>query len=195
MYLSQQIVEQAIERIKDVHSFFGIDFLVAKIADLPVGKTKSVSLDSVTRAFMDQYYKPFENSERYYPYYQPDRNKKWWSAKYPGSTSQTRRTRGRWSEPFIHDTDNPQLWGWQSNYLEIIKRELQRILKGRKIPAFYMAAWLYRNKDWPDDTTPMDLVNAFLEDFKIKPKEASILELLLNKNNKKSPQIFTDKLR
>lgn len=175
MYLSQQIVEQAIEGIKDVHSFFGIDFLVAKIADLPVGKTKSVSLDTVTRTFMDQYYKPFENSERYYPYYQPNRNKEWWSAKYPGSTSQTRRTRGRWSEPFIHDTDDPQLWGWKSNYLEIIERELQRTLKGRKIPAFYMAVWLYRNKNWPDSTVPTDLINGFLENFQIKPEEASKL--------------------
>ena len=175
MYLSQQIVEQAIEGIKNVHPFFGIDFLVAKIAGLPVGKTKLVSLDSVTRTFMDQYYKPFENSKRYYRYFHPPRNDKWWKPKYPGSTSQTRRTRGRWSVPFIHDTDNPQLWGWQNNYLEVIEHELQRILKGRRIPAFYIAAWLYRNEDWPDDTTPTDLVNAFLGEFKIKPEEATIL--------------------
>jgi len=172
MYLSLEAITEAIKKIQAIHPFFGIDFLAAKKAGLPVGDTIEVRLDSLTRSYMTQYFKPFEFSSFYYGYYE----NKWLPAKYPGSTSQTRRTRGRWSEPFIHNTDLPRIWGWKSDYLDILQRELiDRELKGNKVPVFHLAVWLYRDKDWFEDTTRDDIIFTFMNEFYITSDEASVL--------------------
>lgn len=169
MYLSQELIQKAIEEIKSIHSFYGIDFLAAKSAGLPIGQTISVSMDSVVREHMDKYFKPFAQSERYYRYYKPPKNNKWWTAKYPGSGSQSSRTRGHFSEAFIHDTKNqPRLWGWQPNYLDVLESQLP---KSQKIPVFYLAVWLFRQHEWAQSAMESDIVQKFISEFNISHEE------------------------
>jgi hypothetical protein len=171
MYLNPELVKKAMNAIKDIHPFYGINFLAAKLARLPIGKTIEVSLDGQVREFMDRYFKPYEASKYYYRYYTPPKDDKWWPPKYPGSTSQSTRTRGRLSKSFIHDTARPRLWGWQLDYIQIIKDEL----KGKKIRLFYLAVWILREYVWDEDTTPEDVVSTFIQEFYISQDEVDHL--------------------
>ena len=68
--------------------------------------------------------------------------------------------------------------------MDIIERELiQRELKGRKIPAFYLAIWLFRNQAWAIETASEDIVKVFLDKFGITSEEANqILDLSVPAN-------------
>jgi hypothetical protein len=169
MYLQAEIILRALEELEQLHPFYGITFLVFKKYEIPIGTTKEISIDSLERAFMDEYYKPFEESSWYYRVFRPNNpNKQWLDAKYPGGGSQSTRTRGPIAQSLIHNTDEPLLWGWKQNYVDILS---ERLYRGKKIPVFYLATWLYRQRKWDNNTTPQDIIDTFINEFNITHDE------------------------
>jgi len=62
------------------------------------------------------------------------------------------------------------LWGWDKNYVRVLRGKLERDKKGR-IPIFWLAVWLFREKSWPENTTGNQLVEALLKEFHITQEE------------------------
>jgi hypothetical protein len=186
MYLGKEIVLNALDELEGFHPFYGITFLVFKKHRLPIGTVKEISIDSLERVFMDEFYKPFTESAWYYRVFRPtDRDKKWLDARYPGSGSQSTRTRGKFAQALLHDTrDNSKtIWGWKPNYVEILVGQLS---SKKKIPMFYLAVWLFRQRDWDANTTANDIVDEFVEEFNITKQEIDQLfemEILLDAKN------------
>ncbi|MBI3796337.1 MAG: AAA family ATPase [Deltaproteobacteria bacterium] len=50
-----------------------------------------------------------------------------------------------------------------------------KITSKKRIPAFHLAVWIYRDKDWPDNTKFSDIIELFIEDFHINPEETEVL--------------------
>ena len=46
-------------------------------------------------------------------------------------------------------------WGWTKKYVEFLQGKLKS-----PIPAFYLAAWLFRMRDWPPSTKPATNITA-----------------------------------
>ena len=117
--------------------------------------------------FLDRYYKPNKKSAYYFRIFRiSDKSKFWLGPDYPFSGSQSTRTR-KFGGAFIHHM-NTDVWGWHSDYVQTLKLHLYR---GKPIPAFHLAVWLYREREWPHKTTAEDIVRTVLREFKITKAE------------------------
>jgi len=172
MYISLDQVKQSLEVLESFHPFFGITFLVCKLKNLPVGSTVEFPADAEEREFMEKYYKPDKSSTFYYRVFRPsDKAKQWLAEDYPSSGSQSVRTRGGFSEAFIHERDSI-VWGWQPEYVHRLKMQLR---KGEKIPIFHLAVWLFRSKEWAVNSTRKSIVDSFIVEFNITDEELADL--------------------
>jgi hypothetical protein len=170
MFLRQEIVMEAVDRLSAFHPFFGITFLVCKQRELPVGKMASIPINNAEEDFLRDHYHPDAKSKFYFqPFRTSSRQGRWLSPKYPSSGSQSTRTRGHFAAAFIHKRDTDQ-WGWSQSYVDVLRAKLEQDHSGA-VPAFWLSAWLYRNENWPDSTTPSDIIGALLERFSIDQRE------------------------
>ena len=170
MFLSIYQIEESLEHLKPIHPFYMITFLVCKRDELPVGRATEYGINRAEKEFLDQYYKPVKDSAWYYRVSRVGRKRqRWVDSKYASSASQSTRTRGDLSRAFIHQK-NTNLWGWQPDYVEILKSKLQKG-KAKQIPAFHLAVWLYREHDWPPQTTAKDIADKFFSEFNITESE------------------------
>jgi hypothetical protein len=173
MFIDIQIVKRSLEHLS-FHPFFGITFLVCKKACLPVGKSTSFEINTEEETFLKTHFKPDISSKYYFqPFKTSSRVGPWVSAKYPSSGSQKSRTSGDLKEAFIHEKDTDR-WGWSKNYVNVLKAKLDRDGTG-PVPAFWLAVWLYRDKDWPKGTTQHELIAAFFSEFFIERGEIEAL--------------------
>jgi len=177
MYFTQEHVRESLSHLKAFHSFFGMDFLVGKLGNLPIGGTKAFSYDGKVDEFLRQYYKPDPRSHHFFqPFRTTSKTKQWLSPKYPSSTSQSARTKGDLSHAFLHDKDIAK-WGWKPDYVSVLRRKLERDRKG-KVPAYWLAVWLFRSRGWRDGTTPEMVVQNFIDEFQLtKPEQEELYEL------------------
>jgi hypothetical protein len=172
MFLSIEQISKSLANLESIHPFFGITFLVCKAAKLRVGSAIKFAINAEEKKFLDQYYKPDPNSEYYYRVFRlSDKNKRWLSPKHASSGSQSTRTKRGFAKAFIHDKDT-NIWGWQRDYVEKLRSQLYR---KRSIPAFDLAVWLFRERDWPSETTAKDIVKTFRKDFSITQDELQLL--------------------
>ncbi len=163
MFLSQIQIEESLKAIELVHPFFGISFLVFKRANLPVGKTLSFPINHEEEKFLQQYFRTEPTSKYFYrPFRLSDKEKYWLNPGYPSKGSQKSRT-STFGEAFIHEKGTDK-WGWQPDYVHILKKYLY---KGRPLPAFALATWLFREEDWLSTTTPQKILETFLDRFNI----------------------------
>jgi len=170
MFIDFQIVKRSLEHLRNFHPFFGITFLVCKKARLPVGKSTSFAINTAEETFLKTHYKPDISSKYFFqPFRTSSRAGHWLSPKYPFSGSQSTRTRGDFEKAFIH-LKNTDQWGWSKNYVSVLRAKLERDRAGL-IPVFWLAVWLYRERDWPKGTTQHDLVATFVSEFLIEPEE------------------------
>ncbi len=170
MFISFQQIRTSLKRLEPIHPFFMITFLVCKKHMLPVGQKTEFGINKAEKDFLDAYYKPCSESSWYYRVSRIGPKKQFWiSANYASTSSQSTRTRGELSKAFIHDTDT-SLWGWSKDYLAILDSYIAK-KKMKKIPAFDLATWLFREKQWADDTKHEDIVATLLGDFHISDKE------------------------
>lgn len=172
MYLRREVVFQALERLSNVHPFFGITFLVCKQHKLPVGNMRAFAINNAEGQFLNEYYHPDLKSKYFF---QPFRTSsgRWLSPKYPSSGSQKNRTHGDLAAAFLHERKTA-LWGWAQAYVQVLRRKLD--LDGTdRVPAFWLAVWLYRNREWRSDMTARSIVRTLTEEFFLTKAESDAL--------------------
>jgi energy-coupling factor transporter ATP-binding protein EcfA2 len=166
VFFSLEQIKKSLTKLQPVHPFFGITYLVFKKGNLPVGATTEFPIDARNKEFLDQHYKPDKNSEWYYRVFRiSDKDKLWVASDYPSSGLQSVNTR-TFKDAFIHER-NTEIWGWKPNYVQVLKSHLRKKL----IPAFDLAVWLYKEKNWTENTTADDIINILLDDYSISETE------------------------
>lgn len=180
MYLSVEIVKEALEILKDIHPFYGNTFLACKNGNLPVGRAEPFAIADVEDNFVKKYYQPDKTSEHFYTaFYTIDKTNRWLKLeKYASSTLQKTRTQSVFKDAFIHESRSSD-WGWSLNYLSVLERNLNQNkhdFNGKPVPAFYLAAWLFRDTDWGPNPDWYDLIQKFLSEFDIKD-ETNLFDL------------------
>lgn len=169
-YISKRLVEEALTELKSVHPFFGITYLAYKEMPLPVGRTKSTR--GVEKAFLDRYFRPVEEYPGYFqPFKSTEKTKVWLRPRYPDTGLQSIRTQNIWASRALIHIPRSEDFGWKENYVEILKSGL----RGKRIPAFYLAAWLYYQREWPQDARAEDVLQVFQDQFHITDKESHAL--------------------
>lgn len=172
MFLTIEQIKLALNLLEKYHIFFGTDFLVFKQGNIPVGSMTNFPIDSESRKFMNTYYRPQKSSSYYYrPMRSARKDEKWLTNKFPGGTAQKTRTQSGIASALIHDKDT-QLWGWSNNYVQILQ---SRLGTKEKLPIWALATWLYREHDFDEHITAENLVNKFIDDFRITDEEKRIL--------------------
>ena len=170
MFLDFEVVRRSINELSAFHPFFGITFLVCKLDDLPVGVARPCEINNDERAFLERFYQPDSRSSFFFqPFRTSAREGRWLSPKYPSSGSQSTRTRGDFAAAFIHEK-NTKLWGWRHGYVSVLSKKLSTDKSGR-IPAFWLAVWLYRNERFGGSPNGEQLIARFLDEFRITNEE------------------------
>jgi hypothetical protein len=168
MYLSAEIVEQAIRLLKPrVHPFIGITFLACKEHDLKIGQDEQLSLDNLTRLHLEKYHVLDRGSTFYF---QPFKSSRFWvSQRYPSTGLQTVNTQ-TFGNVFIHTRGTPR-WGFVDGYVQQIKDKLIEIKSDSTFAIDAIAVWIYKNENLLDVGTLDGLVEKFVIDFNITREE------------------------
>jgi hypothetical protein len=173
MYLRPDIVGRAIDELAHLHPFFGITFLVCKKEKLPIGSSQPFLINNAEEVFLKEYYRPNLGSKFFFQPFKTSQGARWLSQRYPSTGSQKTRTAGLLSTAFIHKRAT-NLWGWRSEYVQVLQEKLEQDKTGR-VPAFWLAAWLFRNRDWKPRTRPSDVTLTLLKEFFITETERKSL--------------------
>ena len=173
MFLKTEQIRESLELLKSLHPFYGITFLACKKEQLPVGEAIQFPINLVEKEFLERYFKPDDNSNFYYQVFDiSNPSKRWLSPKYLRSGTQSKRTRGKFANAFIHPTTTE--WGWQTNYIQVLRDNLAKT-GTELIPTFHIAVWLYRNKKWSSNTTAADIIDFLFSEFLINENEKEAL--------------------
>ncbi len=173
MYLSAEAVLKAISILREqVHPFIGITFVACKAFNLPVGHEAEVSIDTLTRAHMDEHHRIDKRSAFFF---QPFKGgARWWvDKKYPSSGLQTINTQ-TFPSAFLH-ARNSKTWGFQNDYLQSIRRVLSERNFSDVIPVDALAVWLFKDDDLGQVSDLEDLVQRFFQRYNISPAEQDAL--------------------
>lgn len=193
MFLKTEQIRESLEPLKALHPFYGITFLVCKKAPLPVGDTIQYPINAKETEFLEEYFKPEQDSKYFYQVFKTSNpSKRWLSPKYASSGSQSTRTRGDLANAFIHPK-NTDIWGWQTNYIEILSEHLNRT-RGDLIPTFHLAVWLYRERNWELNTNAEDIVNTFLKEFFVSAEEERLFDSSVPQANLLGELFQTEKI-
>lgn len=167
-YLSRKQILESLERLGPLNQFFGITFLAAKKARLPIGRTTSISLDALTHAFLDDYFKLHPRSEYYFRVFRFNNARKFWvRPDYSGKGLQKLNT-STFRDAFVHGKGSNE-WGWVSNYVDVLA-------KGRRpLPLFHLSVWFCRKKGFDDHAKREDVSQSFKQTFDLSPKEIGLL--------------------
>ncbi|HEY3972104.1 MAG TPA: AAA family ATPase [Candidatus Sulfotelmatobacter sp.] len=188
MFISLDTVRKSLTELDAINAFFGITFLVCKRKKLPVGRT--IHFGGINRAeteFLQTYYKPDYTSKHFFQPFKTTKGR-WIKPTYASSGLQSTRTRGDLSLAFIHEKKT-DVWGWSRNYIEVMRGKLDLDKSGR-IPAFWLSAWLFRERDWPETARPSDVIEALLREFLITREE--VRELFSTTEPDAPEPVFTE---
>ena len=164
-------IAKSITSLADVHLFYGITFLTCKLNKLPIGETINFALDTKTDAFLREHHLIDPASEWFFqPFKSSDNHKKWVRPDYAAKGLQRVNT-GTFGKAFIYES-NSRIGGWSTNYVQFLASKL---VKKKKIPAFDLAVWLFRTKEWPDTVTPENIIATFFSTFSISKEEQKSL--------------------
>ena len=159
-YLAEESVRWAITRLQQgAHPFLGITFLACKAAGLPIGETRNISLDSITKGHLNRHHRLAPQS-RYY--FQPFSSRQFWvTEKYPSSGLQAINTQ-TFRSIFIHPKGSRR-WGLVTDYVRQIV-EVVNGLTGDGYPNLLaIAIWLQKHRGWEDHITLESVLSQFLE--------------------------------
>lgn len=144
--------------------------MVCKQEDLPVGQAVEFQLDAANKDFLDKFYKPDKDSDWYFRVFRTsDKRKSWVASDYASSGLQSVNTR-TFGDAFIHPR-NSDTWGWKADYVSVLEAHL----KTKRIPAFDLGVWLFRDHAWPDHATPHDVLDKFFNEYSIDRTEREAL--------------------
>jgi hypothetical protein len=172
MFLRLEQIRNALAQLRAVSPFFVLTFPVGKQVGLPVGGTTHVAMDKAETGFLDKHYRPKQDSQWYYAPWDTGRKDKWWVRHDYGSSGSQKARTTTFRDAFIHRLGTDE-WGWSSNYVDVLRTLLRT--RGALVPAFALAVWLYRDKDWAPDTSPEDVMARFYREFRITPEEREAL--------------------
>jgi hypothetical protein len=171
MFFSKAQIIRSLKKLEDVHPFYGVTFLTCKKNNLPVGDSIHFPINHLEEELLNNFYKPDQGTTWFYrPFRVSDKTQHWWRYDYPSSGSQSTRTR-KFSTAFIHEK-NTDVWGWQKNYVEVLRQEMYR---KAPISIFDLAVWIYRDIDWESSTTQESVIRRFMYDFGITSLEYELL--------------------
>jgi hypothetical protein len=188
MFTSLSQITTSLERLQDVHPFFGFAFLGFKKVNLPVGTTTLFHYKSIKDEVLDPYFRIGDEARYFNPFKSTQR---WVSERYE-STSLQRITADTFSSAFIHKKKTSD-WGWTEDYV----RKLKSIMLNTKtlpIPALDLAVWLYRKVDIEEASAQATLIEIFLKEFRVNKSELQALFDPLNHNRtvELSPEPVSD---
>lgn len=171
MYFQAAQIAKSILALANVHPFHGITFLACKEARLPIGKSVDFGLDGTTDAFLKKHHRIDPGSPWFFqPFKSSDTTKKWVRPDYAAKGLQAINTQ-TFISAWIHARGSRN-WGWQRTYVDVLAERLPRKKKiQKKIPAFHLAVWLYRDKDWPKGTTSTNVIEKFASEFRLTVEE------------------------
>ena len=200
MFFSIDQIRDSLKYLEKVDSFWGITFLKFKQLQLPVGNTIEISLHSEIQDFLENYYKPCNESAYSYRCFRLPKNKNRWIKlnRYVNSIIEDvyREIYKDIHTPIFRESlinkINEDRWGWKDNYIEILKSCLSQY-DNQLIPTFHLAVWLYREKEWSSETTPEDIIEKFKDDFLINEQEVNNLFDIYIPENTNISQLFKNK--
>lgn len=169
MFLSIEQITLSLDRLSKLHPFFGMSYLAFKQISLPVGQTKTLVFSQVADALLTKHYKVDDYKGYFNPFQTSDKDNRWTAARY-ASTSLQRITTDTFGNALIH-AKKSQEWGWQSNYVPILKQHLG----GHRVPSFDLAVWLFRYVEWADHVTPEEVQSRLFREYEITSVEQTEL--------------------
>jgi len=170
-YISGLQIKESLLKIESINQFFGFTFLAGKSAQLPVGETVSISLDSINQQHLEGYYRIDPRSQYYFRVFKYNNTEHLWlRPDYSGKGLQKLNTT-TFKPAFIH-TPGSRDWGWDSNYVRFLQSKLNN---NEPISAFHMAVWLFRNKPFDSLATRENIIEAFFTEFNISTEEKKLL--------------------
>lgn len=171
-YLSRQAVTWAIGELRrGSHPFIGITYLACKKVDFPVGTTREISLDAITKDHLETHHH-LDSQSKYY--FQPFKSKKIWVAsKYPSAGLQAINTQ-TFGEVFIH-RKRSRRWGFKENYIDKISQIVKEVPGLDLVPILPLAIWMGKNREWDDSATQGSIIQKFLTSYNITSDEREVL--------------------
>lgn len=172
-YLSHNAIVWAIRELRrSSHPFLGITYLACKKANLPVGDTREIGLDAVTRDHLEDhhYLDPYSKY-----YFQPFRSNRYWFTVegYPFGSLHVTDTQTFWPV-FIRHKGMSQ-WGFTEDYVDTIG-QIVNILPGfGALPLDAIAIWTGKNCVWHDSATLVSIIAWFEESYHITEAERTWL--------------------
>jgi hypothetical protein len=175
-YLSKHQILESLRQIEKINQFYGLTFLAAKRAQLPIGRTRPVSLDSLNLALLREFYSLDPRSKYFFrPLRVNNAQKYWLKSDYHSSGLQKMNTT-TFKEAFIHEIGSAK-WGLATGYVDFLVKKLPHRMK---LSAFQLGVWLFRSRSWKESDGRNQVVSHFLREFKISEEERS--------------KLFTDKI-
>jgi len=169
-YLSLAQIHEALQLLVPFNALFGTTFLVLKREKAPVGGKIRFALDAANHEFLEEHYLVHPKSRYFFRVLrQGDPRKDWNRPDYAGKGLQSVNTRG--TTAFLHDK-NDNTWGFAQNYVKALREKLPR---GRRLPLFHLAVWIYRDRGWDDKIIRSAIVQRFIADFHITTAEVEQL--------------------
>jgi hypothetical protein len=170
MFISTTLLSKALGQFESVNPFFGISFLAFKKAGLPIGETREVVFSQIADDILNEYYRACHSHNGFYqPFHTSDKSDRWVKPRY-GSTSLQRITTDTFGDCLLHQKKTSS-WGWRSDYV----KKLQKHLGSDRIPAFFLAIWLFRSDKWPTNVQAVNIRDKLFTQFFITPEEKDAL--------------------
>lgn len=171
-YLSLNTIAKAINILRQkVHPFLGITFLACKQARLPIGSQTNVSVDSLTREFLQTHHRLDPESSFYF---QPFKSiKEWVDPKYPSAGLQAINTQ-TFGEVFIHER-NTSDWGLASDYPYLLSARLNALGYETPCPLIALAIWVFKFRRWPTDASFDNIIEEMTSVFDLNDQDLSQL--------------------
>ena len=171
MYLSHPIVRWSIEQLRErCHPFVGITFLASKQANVPVGTTRNMKLDSLTRRHLENHHRLDPDSEFFFQPFKSSRDSFWVASNYPSSGLQAVNTQ-TFSDVFLPRARRGRSWGFVSKYVEEIDRRIAGLGGYGRASIVALAVWLGKRQRWPDNVSIEFVVNWFRETYRLTDEE------------------------
>ncbi|MFO0140108.1 MAG: AAA family ATPase [Aphanizomenon sp.] len=194
MFISIDQIRDSLKYLEKVDSFWGITFLKFKQLQLPVGNTIKIDIDSEIKDFVRNYYKPCKDSTFSYRCFRLSKKQNRWM-KLNQSLMHLIREKifieALIDEIVLIDQILEEELGWKDNYIEVLKSSLY---DNQLIPAFHLAVWIYREKEWISETTPEDIIEHFKNDFLLNEEEIHQLFDISIPEGINRNQLFEDKV-
>jgi len=181
--ISREIISWAIKHLGSTcHPFLGISFLAAKASEMPVGESREMSLDAITRKHLQKFHRLDVDSEFFF---QPFKSIKFWvDARYPSSGLQAINTQ-TFGDAFIHPARSKE-WGFVNDYAERISDRIEKLTGIGKPSLAALAIWTLKDRNFESTFSLDELCKVFCSEFSLSNND---IDLLFNEKIRPSDKV------